>query len=376
MTPRDSIIYYKHFLQTGMMSMEPMSGNIKAWVGGIDYKHFQYDHVAQGARQVGSTFKPFVYATVIDQLGMSPCDIVHDSPFTMPKGRYGISKPWSPRNSGGNYHGLVNLKYALAQSLNTVTAKLMDRVGPKAVIDMCRQLGVNSDIPESPAIALGAVEITVSDMVGAYSTFVNQGVYIKPRFVSRITDRNGVILYQSRAETKDVLSKDVAYAIVNLMEGVTESGSGARLRYTGRGSAAYSVMTGYPYAFRNPIAGKTGTTQNNSDGWFIGMVPNLATGVWVGNEDRAAHFRTTAYGQGATTALPIWALFMKKCYADETLSVSKDNFERPQNPQIEVDCSKYVQPVDSLGNFIDENGNIIRDSLSPPPQSVIDEFDF
>lgn len=376
MTPRDSIIYYKHFLQTGLMSMEPMSGNIKAWVGGIDYKYFQYDHVAQGARQVGSTFKPFVYATVIDQLGMSPCDIIHDSPFTMPKGRYGISKPWSPKNSGGSYHGLVNLKYALAKSLNTVTAKLMDRVGPKAVIDMCRQLGVKSDIPESPAIALGAVEITVSDMVGAYSTFVNQGVYIKPRFISRITDRNGVILYQSKPETKEVLSKDIAYAVVNLMEGVTKSGSGARLRYTGAGSAAYRVMTGYPYAFKNPIAGKTGTTQNNSDGWFIGMVPNLATGVWVGNEDRAAHFRSTAYGQGATTALPIWALFMKKCYADQTLSVSKDEFERPQNPQIEVDCSKYVQPIDVSESFIDENGNVVRDTLSPPKQSVIDEFDF
>lgn len=376
MTPRDSIVYYKHFLQTGMMSMDPMTGNIKAWVGGIDYKHFQYDHVAQGARQVGSTFKPFVYATVIDQLGMSPCDIVHDSPFTMPKGRYGISKAWTPRNSGGTYQGLVNLKTALARSINTVTAKLMDRVGPKAVIDMCQQLGVNSDIPESPAIALGAVEITVSDMVGAYGTFANQGVYIKPRFVSRITDRNGVILYQSRAETKDVLSKDVAYAIVNLLEGVTQGGSGGRLRYTGQGSAAYRVMTGYPYAFKNPIAGKTGTTQNNSDGWFIGMVPNLVTGVWVGNEDRAAHFRTTAYGQGATTALPIWALFMKKCYADETLMVSKENFERPLNPQIEVDCSKYIQQIDSLDSYIDEFGNIIRDSLAPPVQSVIDEFDF
>src|SRR5690606_25998549 len=226
------------------------------------------------------------------------------------------------------------------------------------------------------AIALGAVEITMSDMVGGYTTLANHGENIKPRFVSRITDRNGVILHQSRAETKDVLSKDVAYAIVNLMEGVTESGSGARLRYTGKGNATYRVLTGYPYAFKNPIAGKTGTTQNNSDGWFIGMVPNLATGVWVGNEDRAAHFRTTAYGQGATTALPIWGLFMKKCYADETLSVSKDKFDRPQNTQIEIDCLKYVQAVDSLGNFIDENGNIIGDSLTTPKQSVIDEFDF
>ncbi|MEG1267310.1 MAG: transglycosylase domain-containing protein, partial [Myroides sp.] len=176
MTPRDSIVYYKHFLQSGMMSMEPVTGNVKAWVGGIDYKHFQYDHVAQGARQVGSTFKPFVYATAIDQLGMSPCDYIYDGPFTMPKGRYGIQQPWSPKNSAGKYYGSVTMKYALAQSLNTVTARLMDRVGPKAVIDLCRDLGVKSDIPASPAIALGAVEITVSDMVAAYSTFANQGV--------------------------------------------------------------------------------------------------------------------------------------------------------------------------------------------------------
>src|SRR5690606_25598761 len=184
MSPLDSIVYYKHFLQSDMMSMEPLTGNAKARVGGTDYKYFQYDHVAQGARQVGSTFKPFVYATAIDQLGMSPCDYVYDGPFTMPRGRYGIQKEWSPRNSSGRYYGTVTMKKALAQSLNTVTARLMDRVGPKAVIDMCRDLGVKSDIPQSPAIALGAVEITVSDMVAAYSTFANQGVYVKRRFIS------------------------------------------------------------------------------------------------------------------------------------------------------------------------------------------------
>lgn len=375
LTPRDSIIYYKHFLQTGMMSMEPMTGNVKAWVGGIDYKFFQYDHVAQGARQVGSTFKPFVYATAIQQLGMSPCDQVYDSQFTMPKGRYGISADWTPKNSGGKYYGLVTLKYALAQSLNTVTAKLMDRVGPKAVIDLARELGVKSDIPASPAIALGAVEITVSDMVAAYSTFANQGVYVKPRFINKITDKNGVILYESQPETKDVMSKDISYAIIKLLEGVTEGGSGGRLRYTGSGGAGYNRMTGYPYGFKNPIAGKTGTTQNNSDGWFIGMVPNLATGVWVGNEDRGAHFRSTTYGQGATMALPIWAIFMKKCYKDTTLHVSKDNFERPFNLSVNVDCWKNVSTTtDSLGGLIPGSGK--KDSLGPPKQSIIEEFDF
>ncbi len=370
MTPRDSIVYYKHFLQSGMMSMEPVTGNVKAWVGGIDYKHFQYDHVAQGARQVGSTFKPFVYATAIDQLGMSPCDYIYDGPFTMPKGRYGIQQPWSPKNSGGKYYGSVTMKYALAQSLNTVTARLMDRVGPTTVIDLCRDLGVKSDIPASPAIGLGAVEITVSDMVAAYSTFANQGVYVKPRFVNKITDKNGVVLFESRAETRDVMNKDIAYAIVKLLEGVTEGGSGGRLRYTGSGGAGYHTMTGYPYAFKNPIAGKTGTTQNNSDGWFIGMVPNLVTGIWVGNEDRAAHFKSTVYGQGATMALPIWGIFMKKCYGDKTLYVSDEDFERPANISVLVDCWKRVAN-DSL---ID--GSQKRDSLAAPTESVPTEFNF
>lgn len=370
MTPRDSIVYYKHFLQSGMMSMEPITGNVKAWVGGIDYKHFQYDHVAQGARQVGSTFKPFVYATAIDQLGMSPCDYIYDGPFTMPKGRYGIQQPWSPKNSGGKYYGSVTMKYALAQSLNTVTARLMDRVGPKAVIDLCRDLGVKSDIPASPAIALGAVEITVSDMVAAYSTFANQGVYVKPRFVNKITDKNGVVLFESRAETRDVMNKDIAYGIVKLLEGVTEGGSGGRLRYTGSGGAGYHTMTGYPYAFKNPIAGKTGTTQNNSDGWFIGMVPNLVTGIWVGNEDRAAHFKSTVYGQGATMALPIWGIFMRKCYADKTLYVSDEEFERPSNLSVLVDCWKRVTN-DSL-----IEGSEKKDSLAPPTESISNEFNF
>lgn len=356
MTPRDSIIYYKHFLQTGLMAMEPQTGNIKAWVGGINYKHFQYDHVAQGARQVGSTFKPFVYATAIEQLHYSPCDSIIDSPFTMPKGRYGISADWSPQNSSRSYRGIMTLKAALANSVNTVTAKLMDKVGPKAVVDMTRDLGVKSEIPQQPAIALGAVEITVSDMVAAYSTFANQGVYIKPQFIMRIADKNGVVLYNAVPEAKDVLSKDVAYTVVKLLEGVTESGSGIRLR-TGSGGSGYARVTGHPYKFTNPIAGKTGTSQNNSDGWFIGMVPNLATGVWVGNENRAAHFRNTLYGQGATMALPIWGIFMKKCYADPDLKVSKGQFERPANLSIKVDCWKadvVETETDSVGISTEE----------------------
>ena len=337
MTPNDSIRYYKHFLQSGMMSMEPATGAIKVWVGGINYKHFQYDHVQQGARQVGSTFKPFVYATAIEQQGYSPCDSIIDAPYTIPKGKHNVTETWTPNNSNHEYRGMVTLKRALALSINTVSAKLIDRVGPDAVIDLTKKLGVKSDIPSQPSIALGAVEITVHDMVAAYSTFANQGVYVKPQVIDRIEDKNGNVLYRSVPESHDVLNKDIAYAVIKLLEGVTESGSGARLRTDG-GGHGYNRVTGYPYALRNPIAGKTGTSQNQSDGWFMGMVPNLATGVWVGNEDRSAHFKGITYGQGATMALPIWGMFMKKCYQDKTLSVSKEPFERPKNLAIKVDC--------------------------------------
>lgn len=339
MTPNDSIRYYKHFLQTGVMAMEPQTGQVKVWVGGINYKHFQYDHVGQGARQVGSTFKPFVYATAIEQQGYSPCDSIIDAPYTIPKGRHNVTETWTPRNSNGTYRGMVTLKYALAQSINTVSAKLIDKVGPDAVIDLVKKLGVNSKIPSQPSIALGAVEITVEDMVAAYSTFANQGVYVKPQVITRIEDKNGVVLFEAVPESHDVLNKDIAYAVIKLLEGVTESGSGGRLRTDG-GGFGYEMMTGYPYVLRNPIAGKTGTTQNQSDGWFVGMVPNLATGVWVGNEDRSAHFKSITYGQGAVMALPIWGLFMKKCYADKELTVSKEPFERPKNLSIKVDCWK------------------------------------
>ena len=348
MTPKDSIIYYKHFLQTGMMAMEPRTGHIKAWVGGVNYKYFQYDHVGQGARQVGSTFKPFVYATVIEQLQMSPCDSIIDSYFTMPKGRWGIDADWSPKNSDGNYRGTITLQKALANSVNTVSAKLIDRVGPQAVVDMAKELGITSKIPVQPSIALGAVDITVEEMVGAMSTFANQGVYVKPSFIIKIEDKNGVVLDQPIPVTKDVVNKDVAFAVVKLMEGVTQSGTGSRLKWGGAG------FRNYDYSFGNPIAGKTGTSQNNSDGWFIGMVPNLATGIWVGNEDRAAHFKSTHYGQGATMAQPIWGIFMKKCYADSDLDVSKDPFERPDDLKIKVDCWTPKKVVDSTAVPTDE----------------------
>ena len=361
MTPLDSIRYYKHFLQAGLMSMEPQTGQIKAWVGGIDYKYFQYDHVGQGARQVGSTFKPFVYATAIEQLNMSPCDTIIDGPFMIRKGRHHVTEDWEPRNSDQKYRGMVTLKRALAQSINTVSAKLMDKVGPEAVVEMTHKLGVTSEIPLQPSIALGAVDITVQDMVAAYSTFANQGVYIKPQFILRIEEKNGAAVYEPIPESHDVLNKDIAFAVIKLLEGVTEGGSGERLRTQGGGSGD-NRWTGYPYMFTNPIAGKTGTTQNQSDGWFIGMVPNLVTGVWVGCEDRSARFKSITYGQGATAALPIWGYFMKKCYADKDLNVSTDSFERPENMTIKVDC--YSAPRRSA----------VKDSTAVEDEQNIDEF--
>lgn len=344
MTPMDSIRYYKSFLKTAMMSMEPQTGHVKAWVGGIDYKHFQYDNVIQGARQVGSTFKPFVYAAAIDQLRLSPCDILPDNQYCIEANKHGNPDPWCPKNSDGKYSGdMLTLKNALANSVNTITAQLIDRVGPKAVVSIAKNLGITGNIPEVPSIALGTADLNVYEMVGAYGTFANQGVYVKPVMVTRIEDKNGTVLYEYVPETKDVLSKDVAYAMLDLMSGVTQGGSGTRLRTTGaeKYRKEYKeIITGYPYEFKNPIAGKTGTTQNQSDGWFMGMVPNLVTGVWVGGDDKAVHFRTITYGQGASMALPIWGLYMKKNYANKELGVSDGEFEKPEELSINVDCSK------------------------------------
>ncbi|MEO0528918.1 MAG: transglycosylase domain-containing protein, partial [Bacteroidota bacterium] len=349
MTPLDSIRYYKSFLRTAMMSMEPQTGHVKAWVGGLNFKHFQYDNVIQGARQAGSTFKPFIYAAAIDQLRLSPCDSLPDTQYCIEAGKHGNIDPWCPKNSVGQYSGKnLTLKNALANSVNTVTAQLIDKVGPKAVVSIVKNLGLTKEILEVPSIALGTPDFSVYEMVGAYGTFVNQGVYVKPVMVTRIEDKNGTVLYEYVPKTRDVLSKDVAYAMVDLMSGVTQGGSGTRLRTEGfdKWRKEYKeIITGYPYKFTNPIAGKTGTTQNQSDGWFMGMVPNLVTGVWVGGEDRATHFKSITYGQGASMALPIWGLYMQKNYANEELGVSKGAFEKPSNLSINVDCTKIREEI-------------------------------
>ncbi len=355
MTPMDSIRYHKSILQASLMSMSPQTGEVKAWVGGINYKHFKYDMVKKGKRQIGSTFKPFVYATVIDQMHMSPCDTLPNTLHTIETGKYGLLEPWTPKNSGGKYGGMVSLKQALAQSINTVTARLIDRVGPKPVIDLVSKMGVDPEnIIEAPSIALGTPDVSLYEMVGAYSTFANQGVYIKPSLITRIEDKNGTILYQNIPETKDVLSEEAAYVTISLMEGVTQSGSGQRLRSKWAVNAPVykKIITGYPWEFTNPIAGKTGTTQNQSDGWFMGVVPNLVTGVWVGGEDRSTHFSSIAYGQGASMALPIWANYMRECYNNEELGISKENFVVPKDLSIETDCDKWKENQQDTGNEI------------------------
>ncbi|PQJ69021.1 penicillin-binding protein 1A [Polaribacter butkevichii] len=335
MSPMDSLRYYKYFLRAGLLSIEPQSGHIKAWVGGIDNKHFKYDAVAQQKRQVGSTFKPFVYATAINQLKLSPCDEFPNIPYTIPEGKYGIPKAWTPENANKKYGGMLTLKDGLAGSVNTMSARLVDMVSPENVVRLAKSAGIESDIPANPSIALGAVDLSLLEMVSAYSTFANKGLRVAPMILTRIEDKNGTVLQEFTPETKEVLSEESAYVVLDLLKGVTQSGSGVRLRLPWK-KADY--ITGHPYKFTNPIAGKTGTTQNQSDGWFMGIVPNLATGVWAGGEDRSTHFAGIAKGQGATMALPSWALYMQKCYADKALNISKEDFEKPENLSININC--------------------------------------
>ena len=327
LTPMDSILHYKYLLQTGMMSMDPQTGFIKAWVGGINHHYFQYDHVKEAKRQVGSTFKPFVYATAIDQHNYSPCMKVPNVQVIFEKETWDLEEDWIPRNSSEIYGGELNLKEALANSVNTITAYLMKQVGPRKVRKTARAMGLKGRIPPAPSICLGTPEVSIYEMVGAYGTFANKGVYTTPIFLNRIEDKNGVVLEEFSSITKEVLSEEKSYVMLNLMQGVTTNGSGVRLRWK--------------YGFKNQIAGKTGTTQNQSDGWFMGVVPNLVTGVWTGAEDRSVHFRNITLGQGAHMALPIWGEYMTRVYEDVDLGISKADFEAPNRLAIELDCDEF-----------------------------------
>jgi penicillin-binding protein 1A len=344
LSPRDSLIYSKFFLHSGLMSMEPSTGFVKAYVGGINYENFQYDHVTSGKRQVGSTFKPFLYSLAIQE-GYSPCYQVPNVPVVFDKYKWRLEKDWSPRNSGGeDLEGLtLTLKYGLANSINTVTAYIMKQFGPHAVVDLARKIGIKSKILAVPSLCLGTFDLSVYEMVGAYSTFSNKGVWVEPIFVTKIEDKNGVLLEKFIPESNEAMSEKTADVMVRLLQGVVDgvysptankkSGTGVRLRFK--------------YGFKNEIGGKTGTTQNHSDGWFMGITPNLVTGVWTGCEDRSVHFRDITTGQGANMALPIFAEYMQRVYADTiNTGIHPIPFEISRSIDVKLDCDDSLDSID------------------------------
>lgn len=344
----DSVVYYKHILQTGFLSLNPGNGHIKAWVGGINSKYFNYDHVSSSARQVGSLFKPFVYSTVIDRLKISPCETFPNLPVTFKKDEWGLDQDWTPKNADDKYGGEVSIKEGLAKSINTITASLMKKIGPNPVITTARKMGITSYLPPSPSLCLGTADVTLREMVSAFGTFANRGVHLKPITILKIEDKNRVPIFQYRQKSTEVMNEESAYITLKMMEEVARSGTAIRLRI--KGSYWNNPVTGFPYELKMPIAAKTGTTQNHSDGWFIGTVPNLVSGAWVGCEDRAANFKSIYYGQGATMALPIWALYTKKIYADKSLNMSYSQFRKPKEMTINIDCNNRKSKTSSEDN--------------------------
>ncbi|MDX5346516.1 MAG: transglycosylase domain-containing protein [Hymenobacteraceae bacterium] len=340
MSPMDSLKYYKHFLHTGFMAMNPINGHIKAWVGGTNFKHFKYDHVKQGSRQPGSTFKPFLYTAAIDN-GYSPCYEVPDVPVTIVTGD---GTAWTPQNSDNKYSGKrYTLRNALAESINTISAFLVKKLGAETLVEYATRLGISTPLDPVPALALGSSDVKVYDMVGAYGTFVNHGVWVEPVYVTRIEDKNGNILMEFVPKTREALSEETAYVMTHMLQAATE-----------RGGTAYGLRWKYKLPNKE-IGAKTGTTSNYSDAWFMGITPDLSCGVWVGGDDRSIHFRSIALGQGAKLAMPIYGLFMQKVQNDKSLAVSRDAFPKPSVPlSVEIDCKKYNSGVISDSTNGDE----------------------
>lgn len=332
MTPWDSLRYYKHFLNTGMVSIEPQTGQVKVYVGGINYKHFKFDNAKLGRRQVGSTFKPFVYASAMKDSKLSPCFELSNTPVTFEE-----YDNWTPKNSNQAKEGeMVSLKWALANSVNFISAALIkDYTTPQSVINLVKQMGITTPMPAVPSICLGTADLSVMEMAAAMATFANKGVHKEPIFITKICDNKGMVLEVFNSKSNTALDEETAFLVLELMKGVVDSGTGARLRYR--------------YNLTSTIAGKTGTTDNNSDGWFIGINPELATAVWVGGELRSIHFRSTALGQGASMALPVYGLFLKRCEKDPKLNFYKGDFDRPPTIETDMDCSNYIQEVGSEG---------------------------
>ena len=324
MTPDDSIRYYKSILRTAFVAMEPGTGHVKAYVGGPDYRYFKYDNVRQGKRQVGSTIKPFLY-TLAMQEGLTPCTKVTNVPVTFltPGG-----ETWTPRSTDKEewIGKTVTLKWGLTNSSNNISAFLMKQYGPEAMADMMKRMGIQSHVDEVPSLCVGPADLTLWEMVAAYNTFPSRGVYVTPLFVTRIEDRQGNVLSEFTNRKREAIAESTAYLMVNLMEGVVQGGTASRLRYR--------------YNLTGEIAGKTGTTNDNSDGWFIGYTPTLVAGVWTGAEDRQVHFQSITYGQGAHMSLPTWGIFMKKVLADGTLGISADDrFVAPAGEFSGLDCT-------------------------------------
>ena len=324
LSPMDSLKYYAKCLETGMVSIDPRNGHIKAWVGGVDFRYFKYDHVSLGKRQVGSTFKPFVYATAM-QNGRRPCDQMLNQPVTF-ENVDGDGNDWTPSNADGEYGGYMTLRRALATSTNLITARLMDEVRPANVVRVAHECGINSKLEAVPSLCLGTADLSVLELTGAYGTFANQGLHLRPVFVARIEDQQGNVLETFMPQSNKAFDEKIAYLMVELLKGVVDEpgGTASRLRYR--------------YNLRNEIGAKTGTTQNHADGWFVGMTPNLVSGVWVGCSDRRMRFYSMRLGQGASMALPIWAIYMKKLYADEELNLEQGRFVRPKGYNINLDC--------------------------------------
>ncbi|MEC7863769.1 MAG: transglycosylase domain-containing protein [Bacteroidota bacterium] len=340
LSPRDSIKYNKFFIHSGMMSMDPETGHVKAYVGGINYKHFKYDHVKVGRRQVGSTFKPFLYALAVQE-GYSPCYEVPNIPVFFDKERWRLEKDWIPKNSGDEFDNLsLTLKFGMANSINTITAYIMKQLGPHAVVDLAKKIGIQSELLAVPSLCLGTFDLSVYEMVGAYSTFVNKGIWTEPIFITRIEDKNGVVLESFLPKTQEAMSEETANIMIRMLQGVVDGVySPAADKTLGTG-----VRLKYKYGFKNQMGGKTGTTQNQSDGYFMGITPNLVTGVWSGCEDRAAHFRTIQYGQGANMALPVFAEYMQRVYADTAnTGIFPVDFEIPRYIDEKLDCDNTFQ---------------------------------
>ncbi|NVJ86732.1 MAG: transglycosylase domain-containing protein [Algoriphagus sp.] len=337
MSTMDSLRYYKKFLQTGLMSMDPHTGHIKAWVGGIDHKYFKFDHVKQGKRQPGSTFKPFVYAAAIEN-GYSPCYSVIDQPVEV----FIPGQPaWSPSNANGEFtYEKMTIRKAMAQSVNSITAYMMKKLSPKVVVETAKRIGVTSDLEEVPALSLGVNDVSVFEMVGAFGTFVNKGEYTTPFYIDRIEDKNGNVIQQFTPKKRPAMSEEHAYLMTYMLRGGFEEESG--------------TSQGVPWSLRegNELGGKTGTTQNASDGWYMGISKDLVSGVWVGGDDRAIHFRSWIAGQGSRTARPVWVKYMEKVYADKDLGYTKGPFPRPERPlSIEIDCDVYEQESQRFVDF-------------------------